>query len=160
MSGGTGTPERGSMAEYFAGIDIGSSFSKAVIFSDSRIISWAVIPTAGSHRLAADEVVSQVLLAARKDKTFTLAQAKLRTAWQGNARIRLDDRRVFDVCGNNEILTLPATVASGATVNGWLAFVIESSQVELAKQHKWCVAVVDQKGRQYKSRAEQDQSIG
>ncbi|UCB43361.1 MAG: hypothetical protein JSV77_01560 [Dehalococcoidales bacterium] len=112
------------------------------------------------NRSQSDEMVSQALLAAREDRTITLTPVKLRTAWQGNARIRLDDRRVFDICGKDEILTLPSTVASGAIISGWLAFVIEAGQVELAKQHEWCVAVVDQDGRQYKSRAEQDQTIG
>jgi hypothetical protein len=112
------------------------------------------------NRSETDRIISQVLLAARKDKSLTIAPAKLRTAWRGNARIRLDDRRVFDVCGNNEILALPSTVTSGATVSGWLAFVIDSEQAELFRQHKLCVAVVDQRGRQYRSRAGQDQSIG
>jgi hypothetical protein len=112
------------------------------------------------NRSEADEMVSQILLAAREDKNVTLAPAKLRTAWRGNARIRLDDRRVFDVCGNDEILALPSTIARGTTVSGWLAFVIDSAQVELAKQYRWCVVVVGQDGKQYRSRADQDQSIG
>ncbi len=43
------------------GVDIGSTFSKAVIFSDSSILSWAIIPSGGNYRVAADEVVSQAL---------------------------------------------------------------------------------------------------
>jgi len=111
------------------------------------------------NRSESEEIVEQVQLAAREDKTLTLTTAKLRTAWRGNARIRLDDRRVFDVCGNDEILTLPSTIASGATVSGWLAFVIEPDQTELFRQQKLCVVVADQDGRQYRSRVEQDQSI-
>ena len=112
------------------------------------------------NRSEADEVVSQIVLAAREDTNATLAPAKLRTAWRGNARIRLDDRRVFDVCGNDEVLALPSTITGGAIISGWLAFVVDPGQVELVKQHKWCVVVVGQDGRQYRSRAEQDQSIG
>jgi hypothetical protein len=112
------------------------------------------------NRSETDETVSQIMLAAREDKNVTLAPTKLRTAWRGNARIRLDDRRVFDVCGNDEILTLPSTIAGGATISGWLAFVIDSGQVELAKQHRWCVVVMGQDGKQYRSRVEQDQNIG
>ena len=111
------------------------------------------------NRSESDEIVGQVLLAARADKTLTLTPTKLRTAWRGEARIRLDDRRVFDVCGNDEILTLPSTIESGATVSGWLAFVIEPDQTELFRQHKLCLVVVDQDRRQYRSRAEQDQNI-
>ncbi|HEY32622.1 MAG TPA: hypothetical protein G4O10_05905 [Dehalococcoidia bacterium] len=111
------------------------------------------------NRSQADMTVSQVLLAARENKSLNLTPHKLRTAWRGNARIRLDDRRTYDVCTNDEILELPSTVTSGMTVTGWVAFVIESSQTGLIKQHKWCIAVVDQDGRQYRSRVEQDQSI-
>ncbi len=111
------------------------------------------------NRSQSDKIVSQMLLVAREDKNITLAPAKLRTAWRGNARVRLDDRRMYDVCGNDEILTLPSTIKSGLTISGWIAFVIESNQTELVKRHKWCVAVVDEDGRQYKSRADQDQSI-
>ncbi len=112
------------------------------------------------NRSQSDVVVSQVLLASRTDKTLTFEPTKVRTSWQGNARIRLDDRRVYDICANDETLALPATVQRGAVVSGWLAFVIDLGQVELAKQHKWGVVVVDQDGRQYRSRATQDQSIG
>ena len=112
------------------------------------------------NKSASDEMVGQVHLVARENKTLTLKPARLGTSWRGQARVRLDDRRVFDVCRNDEILTLPSTITSGATVSGWLAFVIDSSQVELARQHKWYVVVLDQDGKQYKSRAEQDQSIG
>ena len=111
------------------------------------------------NRSQTDEMVTQVLLTARKDKTLTFTPVKLRISWRGKAQVRLDDRRVYDVCGKDEVLTLPSTITSGSTVSGWLSFVIDSSQVELARQHKWHVTVVNQDGRQYKSRAEQDQSI-
>lgn len=112
------------------------------------------------NRSQADMTVSQVLLAARENKTLNLTPHKLRTAWRGNARIRLDDRRMYDVCANDAIFELPSMVASGMTVTGWLAFFIESSQTGLTKHHKWCITVVDQDGRQYTSRVEQDQSVG
>jgi hypothetical protein len=111
------------------------------------------------NRSQSDEIVSQVLLAARADKAISFAPTKVRTSWQGNARIRLDDRRLYDICSNDEVLALPSTITGGAVVSGWFAFVIDSSQVELVKQHKWGVVVVDQDGRQYRSRATQDQSI-
>ncbi len=46
---------------YVVGVDIGSTFSKAVIFSDSGILSWAVIPSGGNYRVAADKVISRAL---------------------------------------------------------------------------------------------------
>ena len=112
------------------------------------------------NRSQSDEMVSQILLAAREDKTLTFTPAKLRTSWRGRAQVRLDDRRVYDVCGKHEVLTLPSPIKSGTIVSGWLSFVVDSSQVELVSQHKWYVAVVDQDGRRYKSKTEQDRSIG
>ncbi|MFC1893849.1 acyl-CoA dehydratase activase [Chloroflexota bacterium] len=52
----------GSQAnKYVIGIDIGSTFSKAVVFSDTDALFWAIIPSRGSYRAAADEVLSQAL---------------------------------------------------------------------------------------------------
>ncbi len=48
-------------AKDVVGVDIGSAFSKAVIFSDYSILSWAIIPSGGDYRAAADEVVSKAL---------------------------------------------------------------------------------------------------
>ncbi len=46
------------------GVDIGSSFSKAVILSGGTVLSWAIIPSAGSYRAVADEVMKQALAGA------------------------------------------------------------------------------------------------
>jgi len=46
------------------GVDIGSISSKAVILSDAGILSWAIVPSRGNLRTAADEVVSQALVKA------------------------------------------------------------------------------------------------
>ncbi len=43
------------------GVDIGSISSKAVILSNTAILSWAIVPSVGNYRAVADEVVSQVL---------------------------------------------------------------------------------------------------
>ena len=43
------------------GVDIGSTFSKAVILSHGVILSWSIIPSVGSYQAVADEVVSQAL---------------------------------------------------------------------------------------------------
>lgn len=108
------------------------------------------------NRSQSDEVVSQVLLSSREDETLTLTPSRIRTAWRGNARVRLDDRRLYDICGNDEILTLPSTIKSGAKIKGWLAFVIDSNQVKLTRKYNLCTVVVDQCARQYKSKAEED----
>lgn len=43
------------------GVDIGSTFSKAVVLSHSGILGWAIIPRGGNYRQAADEVISLAL---------------------------------------------------------------------------------------------------
>ena len=111
------------------------------------------------NKSQSDAVVNQVLLSSREDEAFTLTPSRIRPAWRGNARVRLDDRRLYDICGNDEILTLPSTIKSGATIKGWLAFVIDSNQVKLISKYNLCTVVVDQRDKQYKSKAEQDQSI-
>jgi predicted CoA-substrate-specific enzyme activase len=46
------------------GVDIGSSFSKAVILSGGTVLSWAIIPSVGSYRAVADEVMKRALAGA------------------------------------------------------------------------------------------------
>jgi predicted CoA-substrate-specific enzyme activase len=43
------------------GVDIGSISSKAVILSNNGILSWAIVPSVGNYRAAADEVVTRAL---------------------------------------------------------------------------------------------------
>jgi len=112
------------------------------------------------NRSKSDELVGQVLLSAREDEILTLTPARIRPAWRGNARVRLDDRRLYDICGNDEIITLPSTIKSGAKIKGWLAFVVDSNKVKLTRKYNLFTVVVDKCAGQYKSKAEQDQSIG
>lgn len=53
------------MAGYFAGIDIGSAFSKAVVVAGSELVSYHIIPSGGNYKLAADEVAGRALSEAR-----------------------------------------------------------------------------------------------
>jgi len=46
---------------YYIGVDIGSSFSKAVVLSGNELVSCHVIPSGGNYRLAADNVINEVL---------------------------------------------------------------------------------------------------
>ena len=48
-------------AIYVAGIDIGSSFSKAVILCKKRIIAYRVIPSEGDYARIADRVIGEAL---------------------------------------------------------------------------------------------------
>lgn len=47
--------------KYYAGIDIGAAFSKAVILLNRDIIGWSVIPSGNSYRLAAEKVFTEAL---------------------------------------------------------------------------------------------------
>ncbi len=61
---------------YVAGIDIGSAFSKAVVMSEDKIISYQVIPSAGDYRLNADDVAGKALEKAKlslADIGYTMA---------------------------------------------------------------------------------------
>jgi len=53
------------MAGYFAGIDIGSAFSKAVVVTGSELVSYYIIPSGGNYKLAADEVAGRALSEAK-----------------------------------------------------------------------------------------------
>ena len=53
------------MAGYFAGIDIGSAFSKAVVVAGSELVSYYIIPSGGNYKLAADEVAGRALSEAK-----------------------------------------------------------------------------------------------
>lgn len=46
---------------YFAGVDIGSAFSKAVIMKEDKILSHYVMPSGGDYKLAAGEVFGKAL---------------------------------------------------------------------------------------------------
>jgi len=51
----------GVFMDYFAGIDIGTAFSKAVIVSDGETVSQCVIPSKGIYKNLADEVAAKAL---------------------------------------------------------------------------------------------------
>lgn len=55
-------------AKEVVGIDIGSTFAKAVVFYDYSVLSWAVVPSGGNYRAAAEEVLGKAL--AKADVTI------------------------------------------------------------------------------------------
>jgi len=64
------------VAGYFAGIDIGSAFSKAVVVAESELVSYYIIPSGGNYKLAADEVAGRALSEAKlsfKDIAYVVA---------------------------------------------------------------------------------------
>jgi len=61
---------------YVAGVDIGSAFSKAVILDKDKIVSYAVIPSRGNYRRAAEDVAGGALAKADlslEDVDYTVA---------------------------------------------------------------------------------------
>jgi predicted CoA-substrate-specific enzyme activase len=61
---------------HVAGVDIGSAFSKAVIMAENEIISYHIMPSGGSYKLAAEEVTRKALTKARlslEDLDYTVA---------------------------------------------------------------------------------------
>lgn len=43
------------------GVDVGSTFSKAVVVSNNNIRGWSIIPSGGDYRVAANEVLKKAL---------------------------------------------------------------------------------------------------
>jgi predicted CoA-substrate-specific enzyme activase len=56
------TSDAGSIINKSAvGIDIGSTFSKAVVVSDHNILGWSIVPSGGDYRMAANEVLNKAV---------------------------------------------------------------------------------------------------
>src|SRR5208337_1438250 len=51
--------------EYVVGLDIGSSFSKAVILGDGSLLAYGVSPTSGNFSTAADLVLGKAIQKAK-----------------------------------------------------------------------------------------------
>ena len=49
---------------FFLGIDIGSGFSKAVIFDGKAVQAWAIIPSGGNYRETAEKIAEDALIKA------------------------------------------------------------------------------------------------
>jgi len=61
---------------YVAGVDIGSAFSKAAVLVKSDVVSFHIIPSVGSYKVVADEVIKGALAKANlsfADIAYTVA---------------------------------------------------------------------------------------
>lgn len=78
----------------FAGIDIGSVFTKAVLMKNGKVIAFEVVPSGGNYGKAAERVMSQVLSrigAFSEDITGTVATGL------GASGISLASRQISDI---------------------------------------------------------------
>ena len=50
-----------SFAREAAGLEVGTAFTKSVIVFDKSILGWAVMPSGGNYRVAADDALKRAL---------------------------------------------------------------------------------------------------
>jgi predicted CoA-substrate-specific enzyme activase len=100
---------------YVAGIDIGSAFSKAVVVGDD-LVSYAIIPSGGDYRVAADEVMKPVLTRANLslgDIAYTVATG------YGAAKVSFADEVVTEIsCQAKGVSHLFPSVRTAIDIGG------------------------------------------
>jgi predicted CoA-substrate-specific enzyme activase len=76
------------------GVDIGSTFSKAVVLSSDAILAWSIIPSRGDYRVVANEVVSRAL--AKTDMSIESIAYAVATGY-GAASVSLATQSANDI---------------------------------------------------------------
>jgi len=76
------------------GVDIGSTFAKAVVLSNSSILSWAIVPSGGNYRAAAGDVINQAVAGA--NLSFDDIANVVATGY-GAASVSLANQTVSDI---------------------------------------------------------------
>ncbi len=79
---------------YFIGVDVGSSYSKAVILSGKELVSFHIIPSGGNYALAADNVIAKALKKAElspEDITGAVATG------YGSSSVSINNRTATDI---------------------------------------------------------------
>jgi predicted CoA-substrate-specific enzyme activase len=108
---------------YFAGVDIGSAFSKAAVVTESKLVSYQIIPSGGNYKLTADEVIKGALGKAGlslEDIASTIA-----TGYGGNL-VSYASRVVTDVsCQSRGIFHLFPSVRTVIDIGGQFSRVIK-----------------------------------
>jgi predicted CoA-substrate-specific enzyme activase len=79
---------------YSLGIDIGSSFSKAVVFADGALVSYATAPSGGNYAEAARRVAGDAM--ERAGLTDASISARIATGY-GATAVEFADRTVVDI---------------------------------------------------------------
>lgn len=108
---------------YFAGVDIGSAFSKAAVLAGSKLISYHIIPSGGNYQLAADEVVRETLIKANlsfRDIAYTVATG------YGGSNVSFSNLLVTDIsCQSRGIFHLFPPVRTVVDIGGQYSRVIK-----------------------------------
>ncbi|MFC1932209.1 acyl-CoA dehydratase activase [Chloroflexota bacterium] len=108
---------------YFAGVDIGSAFSKATIVAESKLISYHIIPSGGNYKLAADEVVRETLTKASLsfgDIAYTVATG------YGGSNASFSNQLITDIsCQSRGIFHLFPSVRTVVDIGGQFSRVIK-----------------------------------
>lgn len=108
---------------YFAGVDIGSAFSKAVVLAGGKLISYHIIPSGGNYKLTADEVVKGALTKAKLslgDIACTVATG------YGGSNVSFAHRLVTDIsCQSWGIFHLFPSVRTVVDIGGQFSRVIK-----------------------------------
>jgi len=105
-----------SFTKNVAGIDIGSTSSKAVVFSDHNIRGWAIIPSGGNYRLAADEVLDIAL--AKADITSDSIAYMIATGYGAASVSHVNDTVNDMTCQGRGISYLFPSVGTVADIGG------------------------------------------
>ncbi|MDY6911612.1 MAG: BadF/BadG/BcrA/BcrD ATPase family protein, partial [Chloroflexota bacterium] len=53
--------ERTGNSKLFAGVDIGSAYSKAVVLNEEGVLSYHVTPSSGNYKAIAEQVLAEAL---------------------------------------------------------------------------------------------------
>ncbi len=103
----------------FTGLDIGSTYSKAVVFSRGEILSSAVIPSGGNYKLTADEVLKKALT----EVNISLDDVKysIATGYGADSVSKVDDKVNDMTCQGRGISHLLPSVRTVADIGGQLS---------------------------------------
>ena len=116
MKDGRGMITDNNSRKAVIGVDIGSTFSKAVILADSGILAWAIVPSGGDYRAAAGGVVRQALAQAGLspgDAAYTVATG------YGAASVPMADESANDIsCQGRGISYLTPSVRTVVDIGG------------------------------------------
>ena len=103
----------------FAGLDIGSTYSKAVVFSGGEILGSAVIPSGGNYKLTAEKVLKKAMAEAKvtpDDVEYSIA-----TGYGADSVSDVDDKVNDMTCQGRGISYLLPSVRTVADIGGQLS---------------------------------------
>lgn len=104
------------LAKEVVGVDVGSTFSKVVVFWDYSILAWAIIPSGGNYRAAGEAVVKEAL--AKANVPFEKVGYIVATGY-GAASVPFAGNSVTDIsCLGRGVAYLFPSVRTGVDIGG------------------------------------------